>query len=571
MISLKNKKYALIFLCFFIFSFAPKAEAATLSFSPSSGNFTVGNILTTSILLNTQGQAINNADAVINFPAGLLEVISVSKSSSIFSLWVEEPAFSNSAGTISFNGGLPTPGFNGSTGKLLNITFRVRNTGLASLVFSSSAVRANDGYGTNVLNGTEVALFTLTRAEETPPPPQAETPVTSVNAFDITSTNHPDQTKWYANNTPEFLWELPPGALEVRTLIGKSSTSNPSVSYIPPIAKKKVNELPDGTYYFTLQVRTAAGWSVVSRYRVNIDTTPPKPFSITFPHGNKGFAPQPVVFFNTIDNESGISHYDIKIGDDEELPKIAPDTASNPYLLTPQLPGKHTLFVFAIDKAGNIRRASAEFTIEGIDMPIITYYPETIDVGDTIKIRGTTYPNSHVNVYIREGERLISEENTKSDISGDFVLVVSKRLDSSVYTFTARVTDERGAKSVETAPLTISVRSEFISGLIEVILKYLSAAILALLALGALAWVGIRLWFRIPRTIARMRREAREAEKVSEKAFKILRDGVANHVARLKKVKRKLTKEEVEFLEQFEQKLEEAEEIIAKEIQDISR
>ncbi|MEK7477907.1 MAG: hypothetical protein AAB645_00870, partial [Patescibacteria group bacterium] len=112
--------------------------------------------------------------------------------------------------------------------------------------------------------------------------------------------------------------------------------------------------------------------------------------------------------------------------------------------------------------------------------------------------------------------------------------------------------------------------SKFLSDITTFILNYLSVAILALLALGALVWVGAHLWFRIPRTIARMRREAREAEKVSEKAFKILRDGVQNHVARLKKVKRKLTEEEAEFLEQFEQKLEEAEGAITKEIQDIS-
>src|SRR3989344_3703058 len=555
--------------CFFILT-THVASAASMYFNPSSGNVTVGNIINANVLVNTQGVSINNADAVIHFPASLLEVVSVSKSGSIFSIWVEEPAFSNSAGTISFNGGLPTPGFNGSAGKILNITFRVRNTGLASLVFSSSAVRANDGYGTNVLSGTQAALFPLTSAVETPPPPQAETPVASVNALSITSPTHPDNTKWYANNTPEFSWELPPGALEVRTFISKSPASNPSVSYLPPISKKKIDELPDGTYYFALQVRTAAGWSAVSRYLVNIDTTPPKPFSISFRDGNSGLNPQPVVSFNTTDNGSGIRHYEVKVGSDAK-PVKATSAQSSLYELPPQVPGTYTLFVSAADNAGNIRNNSAEFTIEGIDVPVITYYPETVQEGDVVKIRGTTYPSSDVSVYIREGDRLISEEKTKSDALGDFVLVVSKRLDSGVYKFTARVTDERGAKSNETAPLTISVRSEFVTGLVSSVLKYLSAAILALLLLGALAWGGAYFWFRIPRTIQHMRREAREAEKVSERAFKVLRDGVQKHVARLKKVNRKLTEEEAEFLEQFEQKLEEAEEIVTKEIQDISR
>src|SRR3989344_4383466 len=559
-----DKIYKVIFI-FALFILAPlSAHAATLNFSPPSGSYNVGSTFSVNVTVESVGQAMNAVSGVVSFPWDKLEVVSISKQGSILSLWPADPSFSNSAGTVSFEGIVLNPGYIGASGKILTITFRARSVGTANLSFSSGSVLANDGTGTNILNGMRVAVFTLTSAGETPPVPQAEAPVTSGNVLGITSATHPDQTKWYVNNTPEFSWELPQGALEVRTLISKSSTSNPSVSYIPPITKKKVEELSDGTYYFALQARTAAGWSAVSRYRVNIDTTPPKPFSITFPHGDKSFAPQPVVFFKAIDNESGISHYDIKIGDDEELPKIAPDTVSNPYLLTPQLPGKHTLFVFAIDKAGNIRTASAEFAIEGIDVPIITYYPETIDEEDTVKIRGTTYPNSDVSVYIREGDRLISEENTKSDTAGNFVLVVSKRLDSGLYTFTARVTDERGAKSVETAPLTISVQSEFVTGLVSVVLKYLSAAILALLALGALAWGGVHLWFRIPRTIQRMRREAREAEKVSEEAFKVLREGVANHVARLKKVKRKLTEEESEFLEQFEQKLGEAEEVITR-------
>src|SRR3989344_7191998 len=129
MILSRNKKYLLIFSLFFFLSFFGRADAATLYFSPSSGDFTVGNILNVSILVNTQGKAINNAEVIINFPASLLEVISISKSGSIFTLWVEEPVLSNSAGTVTFNGGLPTPGFNGTAGKLLDVVFRIRNSG----------------------------------------------------------------------------------------------------------------------------------------------------------------------------------------------------------------------------------------------------------------------------------------------------------------------------------------------------------------------------------------------------------------------------------------------------------
>jgi len=92
---------ALISFSFFIFN-ANEAHAASLYLSPSSGTHTVGNIFTVSAYVNTNNAAINNSDATINFPTDLLEVVSVSRSSSIFSLWVEEPAFSNGGGTISF-------------------------------------------------------------------------------------------------------------------------------------------------------------------------------------------------------------------------------------------------------------------------------------------------------------------------------------------------------------------------------------------------------------------------------------------------------------------------------------
>lgn len=563
--------YKIIFSFAFLILAPFSAQAASLNFSPPSGSYGVGSTFSVHVNVESSAEAMNAASGVVSFPWDKLEVVSISKQGSIFSLWPAEPSFSNSQGTVSFEGIVLNPGYIGANGKILTITFKARSVGVANVSFSSASVLANDGTGANILDGLRIAAYTLTSVGETSPALQTETlSITTRNTLGITSSTHPDQTKWYENNTPEFAWELPAGALEVRTLIGKSSVGNPSVSYLPPISKKKVNELPDGTYYFTLQVRTASGWSPASRFRVNIDTTPPKLFSITFPHGNRGWDPQPIVFFNTTDSESGISHYDIKVGNDVKPIKSAPVAQSNPYVLPSQVPGTYTIYVTAVDNAGNVRSSSEEFVIEGIDAPVITYYPETMEEGDILKIRGTTYPNSDVNVYIREGDTLVSEEHTRSNTIGDFVLIVTKGLDPGVYTFTARVKDVRGAQSAESSPLNVSVQSEFVSTIVSFVLKYLSAAILILLALGGIVWVGIRAWFKIPRTIARMRREAKEAERATERAFKVLREGVANHITRLKRVDRKLTKEETAFLQEFEDTLGEAEDVITKEIKDIS-
>lgn len=572
--------FLLFALVFFIFLFPFSiASAATLLFSPSSGSYNVGGTFSVDVQAESPDQPMNAASGVVSFPWDKLEVISLSKSESIFSLWPAEPSFSNGAGTVNFEGIVLNPGFTGANGKILTITFKVKREGQANLSFSSGSVLANDGSGTNILNGLQVAVFTLTEKTETRPAQKkatdatAATMITNGNTFVITSPTHPDQTKWYADNTPEFSWDLPLGALEIRTLIGKSPSGMPSVSYIPPISSKKVDELADGVYYFSLQARTAGEWSAVSRYRVNIDTTPPKSFSVTFPHGNKGFEPQPIAYFNTTDSESGVSHYNISIGSDGKPERVAPIAISNPYVLPVQYPGSYTLIVTAVDNAGNTRTASTEFVIESIDAPIITYYPDRIESGNIVKIRGTTYPNSGVNVNIREGDKLISEEYTKSDALGDFTLIVAKQLDLGTYAFTARVTDERGAKSEETIPFTIEVDSKFIFDLMDIVLEYLSIVILILLALGSVAGTGVYLLSKISSAVRRMRREAMEAENVSEKAFYILHKDIETHIARLEKSqsKRKLTVEEVLFLEEFKKNLKEAENIIAKEIKDISR
>ena len=561
-----------IILFFFLIGLAPlSVSAATLSFSQPVESYSVGSTFSMSVYAGSSDQAMNAASGVISFPWDKLEVVSLSKTGSIFSLWVQEPSFSNSAGTVSFEGIVLNPGYTGASGKILTITFRTKTAGTANLSFSSGSVLANDGTGTNILTGSRVALINISAKPSptiSPEEPNTET-ISEDNAPIITSTTHPDQTKWYADSSPEFSWTLPLGTLEVRTLIGTSPSSVPTIRYAPPIGNKKVDALPDGVYYFHLQIRTAAGWSGVAHYRVNIDTKPPKPFSITFPHGTKGIEPRPIVLFNTTDGQSGVSHYDIKIGSGRPLNINSPVT-SNPYSLPEQFPGTHIVTVTAFDRAGNTASASADFTIEAIEAPIITSYPEEIESGDLIKIRGTTYPNSDVTILIKQEEKVRSEEVSRSNSSGDFALIVTKRIDPGVYTFTARVTDGSGARSNETSPLTIIVNSKFLNDFINLILNYLSVVILALLALGGIIGAGIFMWYRFARVIRRLRREGREAEKVSEKAFRVLRDGVANHVAQLKKAKRKLTSEEAEFLEQFEQKLEEAEKVIEKEIQDIS-
>jgi hypothetical protein len=117
------------------------------------GSGPVGNIITMKVYVNTLGKSINNADAIIQFPTDMLDVISITKNSSIFSLWVEEPSFSNNIGTITFNGGVPSPGYTGQSGYIVSVTFKAKKQGTASILFTDGSVRENDGLGTDILTG----------------------------------------------------------------------------------------------------------------------------------------------------------------------------------------------------------------------------------------------------------------------------------------------------------------------------------------------------------------------------------------------------------------------------------
>ncbi|KKR17517.1 MAG: hypothetical protein UT44_C0008G0004 [Candidatus Levybacteria bacterium GW2011_GWA1_39_32] len=138
-----------------------KQTAAVLILTPQTEKVYVGETLSATLILDTPDKPVNMVEARIIFPTDKMEVISLSKVDSIINLWVEEPVYSNATGTITFSGGLPTPGFRGRTGKLLTITFKVKDAGEALINIENAAVLANDGLGTDVLVETQPAKLLL--------------------------------------------------------------------------------------------------------------------------------------------------------------------------------------------------------------------------------------------------------------------------------------------------------------------------------------------------------------------------------------------------------------------------
>src|SRR6185369_11545317 len=93
------------------FAFPNVSFADTLYISPTSGSYTPGQTFSAKVFVSSLAQAVNAVSGEIGFPTDKLQVISVTKTGSILTLWVQEPSFSNAQGIVSFEGVVPNPGF----------------------------------------------------------------------------------------------------------------------------------------------------------------------------------------------------------------------------------------------------------------------------------------------------------------------------------------------------------------------------------------------------------------------------------------------------------------------------
>lgn len=115
------------------------------------GSHAVSDTAEIDVSIDTKNFTINAAEAYLNFDPKYLEVLSVNTTGSVFKIWIEgEPKFSNSDGTISFAGGLPTPGFKG-VDKMGTIKVKFIKKGKTEISFTDkSRMLLNDGEGTEI-------------------------------------------------------------------------------------------------------------------------------------------------------------------------------------------------------------------------------------------------------------------------------------------------------------------------------------------------------------------------------------------------------------------------------------
>jgi len=560
------KIYKIALIILFLGMLPVAAEAATLYFSPSSGSHAVGTTFSVSIYVSSADQAMNAASGVISFPQDKLEATSLSKTGSIFTLWVQEPSFSNSAGTINFEGIVLNPGFTGAAGKIITINFRAKAAGSALVNFSSGSVLANDGKGTNILTSLGNAQFSLGYVG--PTVPEATTPSAvsgAPSAPQISSPTHPDPNKWYAKKDAKFTWSLPSDVTSVRLLVGKIPAAIPTVVYTPAINEKEVTNLDDGIWYFHVQLRNASGWGEISHFRFQIDTQPPEPFEIKFVDGKETTHPQPTLAFETTDEMSRIDYYEVKI--DQEPPIKIKETE---YKMPVQILGEHTVIVKAVDKAGNYTLAMTEINVLPIEAPIITDYPRELLPGSILSIKGTALPEVTIRVYIQKDEKEIKTGETKSDKEGRWTYIEVEPVEKGIYEVWAEAIDSSGAKNRSLEKVTILVSPPAFIRIGKLAIDYLMTIITLLVLILILVLGVIWSWQKIKEKRKKMRKEISEAEKALYQAFKALKQETEEQVAKLDG-KSGLNEREKKICDDLKEALKISEKFIGKEIKDIEK
>ena len=576
------RRVIVLLLIILLSSFWPispiKAANASLYLSPSTGVYTVGNTFSITVKVNTGGMAINAAEGTLVYSSDKLEVVSLSKSGSIFSLWTTEPIFSNSNGTVEFGGGAPNPGYTGAAGQIITITFKAKISGTATISFSSGAVLANDGQGTNILGSLGNGSYTLQVGVVTPPAPTPTTVptaeptrISAPPAPTITSVIELRPDNWINSNNPEFKWDLTNDITGVSIMLTDKPDSNPGSNSDGLFNSKTYENLADGAYYLHLKLKNNVGWSPITHFKIQIDTQPPHPFEVIVEEGTETDNPQPTLRFETTDDFSGLSFYEVITGEQEVARLNLSDVKHNPYRMRLSLPGRYNIIVKAVDQAGNNTLAMTTINILPIELPIITEYPQSLLPGDILTLKGTSLPEATVLVYVQRRGEEASGQAVESSQDGRWSYTYDRPIEGDIYKVWVQAVDKRGAQSLPSEKITISAQQPIFLRVGEVIVEHLTVAISLLASLALLALIFLYSWWKIRVFAKRLKKETKEAEEALHRAFDALKEEAEEEIKLLNKVKSKrdLTREEKRIKSNLKDNLAIAEKYIEKEIKDI--
>ena len=565
----------LLFVTLLYFGLTFSVSAATLSVSPGSGVYTSNSTFTVRVTVNSAGAPINAAEGTLSFNPKELSVVSVNRNGSIFNLWVTEPAFSNSAGTINFSGGLPS-GYTGSSGNIMTVTFKAVGSGAAKINFSNGSVLANDGKGTNVLTGMNGGSFTIQAASTQPEVEEViveyVAPANTPGAPRVISSTHANPNGWHTAKEAVLSWEVPSGVTGVRTLLDDKATTVPTKVYDTPISNITLSDLAEGESYFHVQFKNEDGWGKITHYRLAVDSEKPTSITITPAEGVDQNNPEPQLSVEVVDATSEVKRFVVKVGESEPF-EVIKDTASSTIKLPVLLPGYHTVIIEAFDEAGNSIIGSYSFNIDAFEAPVFTEYPSEINEEVIPLIKGKTRPNASVEVTLQKIGAEPTVYKVGSDAEGNFTFIPDGRFSTGVYELTARATDQYGAQSDLSDTIKIAVQQPGFIRIGSLLVSVLSVIIplivlLVLTILGSWYMLGYLRRFR-----SKIGTESSEALDILHREFSSLQLKLREQESLMQASRKtkKLSKAESDMIQVLDIALQDSQRNVEKEIQDVKR
>lgn len=345
---MSRRAFLLFLLC--LLSSPLDLRAAALSLSPPAGTFTVGSTFDLSIFIDSNNENINAVAANLQFPPDKLQLVSPTVGKSVVGVWVTAPQFNNQTGQINLEGVIPG-GLKTSQGLLTTLTFRVKSVGTAVVKFlNQSKVLLNDGIGTDSLAAIQNGIYQLIL-----PPPAG--PI-------VTSSTHPDQTRWQASNSALLSWASESEVQGYSYVLSDEPLDLPDDISEGNVGGVSYRDLAEGRHYFHIKALRAGTWGDTTHFAILVDKTPPADFSIEILPGKRTSSPQPVIQFSTTDTSSGLDHYELR------LISLQPQgeqsffiESTSPYVPPPLALGAYDVIVRAYDVAGNYREVTQRLEV----------------------------------------------------------------------------------------------------------------------------------------------------------------------------------------------------------------
>ncbi len=346
--------------------FAPLfVSAADLNLTPSAGSHAVGEEFDVKVQVDPGADKVNASDGTVTFDSQLLQATKISKDGSAFSLWTADPAYSNSAGTVTYSGGTPSAFANNGT--IITITFKGKAKGSAKVSVTKGSVLAADGKGTDVYKNGGAATYEITDApaatESTDSGDGAVGPVPL--APTITSPSYPKEDAWYSTSTGIFLWNVLAEDTDVRLLLSQSEGDTPKTALKHIATSSKQSNVLEGISYFYVQLKNDSGWGAVGKRKIQVDLTPPHAFEVALMDGSP-----PKLSFKTDDDLSGMDRYEILLGTAVVATIQAAQLTDGTAPVPPQQGGEASVTVRAYDKANNKQETTKTFKLPKVDKPL---------------------------------------------------------------------------------------------------------------------------------------------------------------------------------------------------------